>query len=158
MKKNILLVFSVLFAVALAAISIANAETTEDVFRRYEASLMKNNPQYAKYKQETENVLQPEVNYYETLKTCAPGSFDGDGLSMQTYGMLGGMCHFDLKQKTSAGTKVLCDIKAPILETKKFAENKIKLADSVTGKVRLNSAENTSITNQITLFSNKYCK
>lgn len=156
MKK--ILLFGLLCALSIGAVSIANAESTEDVFRRYEEALMKKNPEYARQKQEAESQLQPEINYYESLKTCTAGSFDGDGLSMQTYGMLGGMCHFDLKQKTSAGTKVLCDIKAPITETKKFAENKIKMADSVTGKLRLNSAESTSIMNQLSVFSNKYCK
>lgn len=163
MKKSILVLFvSLLILVPFCTV---NAETTEDVYRRYEANLMKSNPQYAQHKQEMENnkrqienALQPELDYYEKLKTCTPSVFDGDKLSMQTYGQRDGMCNFDLKLKTHQMTKVLCNINAPVAEVKQFAENKIKMADSLTGNQRYNSAEYTNIMNQITLFSNKYCK
>lgn len=156
MKKIILVLFVSLLMIA--PICAVNAETTEEVFKRYEESLMKNNPAYAQHKQQVESELQPEVNYYEKLKTCTPATFEANQLAMQTYGLRNGMCSFDLKIKTHQMTKVLCNINAPISEVKQFAENKIKMADSLTGSQRLNSTEYTNIMNQLTLFSNKYCK
>ena len=171
MKKSILVLLVSLLMIA--PVCSVNAETTEEAYRRYEENLMKSNPQYAQHKQQAEdnkrqleaamkqleNAIQPELDYYEKLKTCTPSVFDGDKLSMQTYGLKdGGMCNFDLKLKSHQMTKVLCNINAPVSEVRQFAENKIKMANSLTGKQNFTSADYTEIMNQLTLFSNKYCK
>ncbi len=104
--------------------------------------------------QNIKNQVQSELNYYQKLRTCTPASFATEKFSYQTNGMKNGMCSLDFYIGQGNAMKAACN--APMAETQRFADNKIKYINFLTG-IDTNADVN-NIMKDLISFSNTYCK